>query len=151
MKLVTAIAFFGTAAVSLLPGQTPTGWKSIKDKTGVCQMSVPANWTVSPQLPSMATAPDQSDAVILAQPGKIKPMNEVVQKAVGAEKVLENTEDRLFWAGKPTSFPAGAPPVTAYHVTVPSKNGTCVAQIAVKAAIPESEVRKIAATVAPVK
>ena len=115
-------------------------------------MSVPPDWNINAHVPSMATGPDLADAIILSQPGKtVRPMNDVVKNVVGVDKMLENTAQRVFWAAKPASFPPGSPPVVAYHVAVPGKEGTCAGQITIKQGGPEPLVKQIAATVAPVK
>jgi len=115
-------------------------------------MSVPPDWNVNAQVPSMATGPELAAATIVAQPGKtVRPMNEVVQNVVGVDKMLENTAQRVFWAGKPVSVPAGSPPVVAYHVTVAGKDGTCVGQITIKQGGSEALVKQIAATDGPVR
>jgi hypothetical protein len=147
---VRLLLFF--AALATVASAQPKGWQVLKDKTGACQMAVPPDWHPNPQLPNMATAPDMSDAILQAQAGKtVRPIPEGAQSIVGVAKMLENTPQRVFWAGKPVSYPATAPPVVGYHVTVPGKGGTCFAQITVKPAVPESLVKQIAETVGPTK
>jgi hypothetical protein len=115
-------------------------------------MAVPGDWRLNAQLPNMATAPDMSDAVIQAQPGRnVRVIPEAAQAAVGVVKMIQNTPQRVFWAGKPVSYPATAPPVVGYHVTVPGKGGTCVGQITVKQTVAESLVKQIGETVGPAK
>jgi hypothetical protein len=151
MMRTTLLVLLGSAAVCL-NAQTPEGWKTIKDKTGACQVSVPNDWQVSQKLPGMALAPDQSDAMILYQPSQtVKQMNDDVQRVLGVDKLFENTPQRVFWSAKPASYPKGAPPVIGYHVTVPGKGGTCVGQINARQDYPEDQVRKIAVTVSPAK
>ena len=133
-------------------GAQPSGWHVIKDSTGVCQLAVPPDWNVNPHVPNMATGPELADAMIHAEPGKtVRPMNEVVQNVVGVDKMLENSAQRVFWAGKPVSIPKGAPPVVAYRVSVPAKDGSCAGQITIKQGGSETVVKQIAATVAPAK
>jgi hypothetical protein len=149
VRIPTVIAI--TAFVWTAEAQ-PSGWHLIKDSKGVCQMSVPPDWKVNTHVPRMATGPELADAMILAQAGKpVRPMNEVVQNVVGVDKMLENTAQRVFWAAKPASFPEGSPPVVAYHVAVPAKDGSCAGQITIKQGGSEALVKQIAATVAPVK
>lgn len=139
------------AGAALLSAQTPAGWKMVKDKSGACQMAVPPDWEVNKTLPSMATAPDKSDAMVISQTGRtLKPISAVGQQAIGAEKMIENTAQRTFWAGKPVSL-SGLPAVVGYHVTVPGKDGTCGAQITIPKGGSEELVKKIAATLAPAK
>jgi hypothetical protein len=130
----------------------PAGWHLIKDEAGACQMAVPPNWTVNAQLPRMATGPEMAAASILTQAGKtVRPLTDAVQNVLGVDKMLENTPQRVFWSIKPASFPAGTPPVVAYHITVQGKNGTCVGQITLKQGASETLVKQIAYTVAPAK
>jgi hypothetical protein len=139
--------FLATAA--MLFGQGPAGWKVVKDRKGACQVSVPGDWKISEMVTSSAAGPDQSGVMVTSQPGTtIKPMNEVVQKAVGVDKMIENTPQRTFWAGKPGSM-SGLPPVVGYHVTVPGKGGLCYALITIPKGGSEDLVKKISATVGP--
>jgi hypothetical protein len=115
-------------------------------------MSVPADWTIGQQLPNYASGPDHENAMILAQASKtVKPLTEAVQKTVGVDKMIENNSKRVFWAGKPASLSPGAPPVIGYHLTVPGRDGTCMAQITIRQGGSEELVKKIAATVSAAK
>ena len=99
----------------------------------------------------MATAPDQSDSVVTSNEGhKVQPMGDIVQKAAGVDKMLENTAQRVFWSGKPGSLFKG-PVLTAYHVTIAGKGGTCNALITVKAGVTVDLVKKIAGTLSVTK
>jgi hypothetical protein len=149
VRLFTIVAVLGLASIA---GAQPKGWQVIKDKTGVCQMAVPPDWHVNAQIPNMATSPDISDVMISAQAGKeVRPIPAGAQTVLGVDKMIENSQKRVFWAGKAVSYPPSSPPVIAYHVTTPGKGGTCVGQITVKVATPETLVRQIADTVGPVK
>lgn len=129
--------------------QPPAGWKTIKDKSGACQMAVPSEWKVSAELPSTAQAPDNSDATVIARPGNtVKPMGEPAQQALMIDKMIENTPQRVFYADHPTK---SAKPLTGYHVTVPGKGGTCVAMITMEPGHTEDEVKKIATTLSVAK
>jgi hypothetical protein len=146
VRLIPIIAGFGLA---FLAGAQPKGWQVVKDKTGACQMAVPGDWHINPQVPSMATAPDTSDVMIHAQPGKtMQAIPPGAEKVLGVEKMLENTTQRVIWAGKPAST---SPPVIGYHVTAPGKGGTCTAQITVRQGTPESLVKQIGETVGAAK
>ena len=143
---MAALALVSTAVAQ------PRGWLSIKDKTGACQMAVPPDWHINTHIPNMATAPDLSDVTISAQSGKeVRPIPEGAQSVLGVDKMIENTPKRVFWAGKPVSYPPSSPPVVAYHVTTPGKGGTCVGQITVKAGTADTLVKQIADTVGPAK
>jgi hypothetical protein len=133
-------------------GAQPVGWQLIKDQASGCQLAVPPSWNLNPQVPRMATGPDLAAATIIGYAGKsVHPLNEAEQGIVGVDKMLENTQQRVFWAGKPVSLPAGTPPVVAYHVTVAGKGGTCVGQITIKQGTPDTIVKQIAATVGSTK
>lgn len=135
-----------------MAGAQPKGWQVIKDGTGACQMAVPPDWHANPHVVGMATAPDISDVRVEAEPGRtVRPIPEQAQKIVGVDKMFENTEQRVFWAAKPSSYPASAPPVIRYHITVPGKGGACAGQITVKQGNPEALVKQIAGTLAAAK
>jgi len=137
------------AAAAPLVAQTPAGWKTIKDKTGACQISIPGEWKVNAQLPSFAQAPDNSDVNILFQQGRpLKTMSPIVQKAVGVDKMIENTEKRVFYS---TAATKGNPPLIAYRVTVSAKNGTCVGQITIRQGHSVDEVKQIAGSLSAAK
>jgi hypothetical protein len=137
------------AAAAPLVAQTPAGWKVIKDKTGACQVSIPPDWKANPQLPSLAQAPDNSDVSIIVQEGRaLKPMTAIVQKAVGVDKMIENSDRRVFYSTAPTK---GNPPLIGYRVTAPAKNGTCVAMITIKQGHSVDEVMKIGESLAAAK
>jgi hypothetical protein len=128
--------------------EAPAGWKVIKDKDGACRLAVPPEWTVNSQLPNLAISPNHSDVSVSSRPGKsVNPLTDVVQKALGVDRMLENSERRVFWAAKPVSSPAAGGPVTTYHVIVPGKGGACEARIALTSGS-EALAKKIAATVA---
>lgn len=96
----------------------------------------------------MALAPDGSHAIVTGQVGKsVTPIPEVVQQALGVGHLFENTPQRVFWAGKPASY-KGGPPMVSYHVTVPTRGGTCEASIVLKSGTPDDVARHIAATLA---
>jgi len=149
VRLLTILAALGLASIA---GAQPKGWQIIKDKTGVCQMAVPPDWHVNPQVPNMATSPDISDVMISAQAGReVRTIPDGAQQVLGVDKMIENTTKRVFWAGKATSYPPSSPPVIAYHVTTPGKGGTCVGQITVKVGTSDALVKQIADTVGPTK
>jgi hypothetical protein len=149
VRLLTILAALGLASVA---AAQPRGWQIVKDKTGVCQMAVPPDWHINAQIPNMATAPDLSAVMISAQAGKeVRPIPEGAQPVLGVEKMIENTQKRVFWAGKPVAYPPSSPPVIAYHVTTPGKGGTCVGQITVKVGTPDTLVKQLADTVGAAK
>ena len=149
MRLFTILAALGLVSTAVAQ---PKGWQLVKDKTGACQMAVPPDWHINAQVPNMATSPDISDVMISAQAGKeVRPIPPGAQTVLGVDKMIENTQKRVFWAGKPVSYPPSSPPVVAYHVTTPGKGGTCVGQITVKVGTSDTLVKQIADTVGVTK
>jgi hypothetical protein len=67
-----------------------------------------------------------------------------------AERMLENTEKRVFYILKSTPTP-GAKPSTTYQVSVPGDGFHCVAQLIVQPSHSEDEVKKIAASLTAIK
>jgi hypothetical protein len=136
----------GMLVMAAASAQTPAGWKVLKDKEGACKLAVPQAWTVNQQLPHMAMAPDRSDATVMSHMGKaINPIPDVVQHALGVDRMLENTPQRIFWAAKPMSY-KGGPPMVSYHVTVSVRGGACEARIALKVGSGDGLAKRIAAT-----
>lgn len=145
MRLITIVAALAAASFA---GAQPKGWQVIKDKSGVCQMAVPPDWHLNPHAPGMATAPDVSDARVMAEPGKeVRAIPPRADTVLGVDRMIENTGRRVFWAGKPVGYP----PMVVYHVTTAGKGGTCVARVTVKANSGDTVVKQIADTVGPVK
>lgn len=52
--VVLTVATSGSTAQSV----PSNGWQTIKDKSGVCQMSVPANWSPIPGTAGQVTSPE---------------------------------------------------------------------------------------------
>jgi hypothetical protein len=146
MKFLGLLIIFAAA----LGAQVPTGWKVLHDKTNACQVAVPADWNVPAQSGWMAMAPkDQGDVQLVSQPGRtVKPMNEMAQKALMIDKMIDNTPARVFFASQPTK---SAQPLTPYTAHVPGNGGICAAMIAVRPGIAEDMVKKIVATLGPAK
>ena len=119
-------------------GQAPAGWKPVKDSTGVCQIFVPNGW-------------NQSVMIVHSPHVRLKPMSEDTVTHVGADKIFENTTQRFFFVRKPVAMNDGKSFLVNYHVEVPGNGIECIAEINVKQGYSEDEVKKIAATLAPVK
>lgn len=128
-----------------LTAQAPAGWKTLKAAKGDCQLSVPADWTITAGLANMASAPanlGQADVAFLA--GKsLMQLNEASQKALSVDKMLENSSKLVLYAVKPGSQ---ANPLTPYFAKAPGSGGLCAANIAVRPGISEETVKKIAST-----
>jgi hypothetical protein len=130
----------------------PNDWITVKDKSGSCQMSVPGDWVTNAQMSGHVTTPEHTDSMVISSFKHLrKPMSDETQKAVGVDKIFENTPDRWFYAAKPIPGTGGKPTLVVYHIEVAREDGTCIAQILVNQNHPEEEVKKIAASVSAVK
>jgi hypothetical protein len=143
------------SSLSFGGAQTPSGWKSVVDQTGVCRMSVPGNWVSNPHVPGNVSGPDSSSAMILASASKepVHPMGQNTQNVLGVGKMFENTKEFMFYAGKPTAATASSPSVVGYHVEFFRNGVGCTAQITERASRSgsEDEAKKIAASVSSAK
>jgi hypothetical protein len=146
VALAATLSYFTSA---LAAGQTPAGWKTVKDSTGVCSMSVPGNWAADRNTPGHMNAPGWGGATILAASKgvTVDPMGEGAQQAMGIGKMFDNSHERLFYAGKPTPAKGNSPSTLSYHVDVARKGVVCTAQIDVPASYPEDDVKTIAASI----
>lgn len=137
---------------STVAAAKPNVWVTVKDKTCSCQMSVPGDWVPNAQVPGHVTTPEHTDAMIISGfKHPRKPMSEETQKAVGVDKIFENTADRWFYAAKPIPGSGGKPTLVVYHIEIGRDDGTCIAQILVNQNHSEDEIKKIAASVSAVK
>ena len=116
-------------------GQAGPDWTTTKDRTGVCQISVPKNWGQS--------------VTLVKGTGKVRVLDPETQKMVSG-KMLENTEKLVLYISKPNTV-AGEKPHTTYMVSVPGEGFHYTAQLIVQPTYPEDQVRKIIATLAPAK
>ena len=93
----------------------------------------------------MASAPSNvGDADVAFLAGKsLMQLNEASQKALGVNKMLENSPKLVVYATKPGSQ---TNPLTPYFAKAPGVGGVCAASIAVRSGIPEETVKRIAAT-----
>jgi hypothetical protein len=139
----------GKSSTSAAP--KPNGWVTVKDKTGACQMSVPGDWVLNAQMRGHVTAPEHTDSMIISGfKHPRQPMSDKTQKAVGVDKMFENTADRWFYAAKPIPGTGGKPTLVVYHIEVARDAGTCIAQILVNQDHPVEEIQKIASSVSDV-
>jgi len=123
------------------------GWQTIRDRTGVCQISVPSNWSPIPSMLGQFASPEHIASVVIAGHERAQAMMTDEQKRVyGADKMIENSADLWLYASKPT-----AQNVITYHVNVPISGHVCAAELAVKVGHSEDEIKKIAATVGAAK
>ena len=100
----------------------------MKDRTGACQISVPKNWGQS--------------ITLVKGSGKVRAFSPETQKMY-SQRMLENTEKRVFYVMKSTPGPK---PVTTYMASVPGDGFHCTGQLVVQPSYPEDEVKRIVAT-----
>jgi hypothetical protein len=148
LLFAACFAYATIRQASIMAAAKPNVWITVKDKTGSCQMSVPGDWVQNPQAPGHVTAPEHTDSMIISGfKHPRKPMSEETQKAVGVDKIFENTADRRFYAAKPIPGTGGKPTLVVYHVDLARDDGTCIAQILVNQDHAEDEIKKIAASI----
>jgi hypothetical protein len=122
---------------------TQSGWKTVKDRTGVCQISIPPSWSPIPSSPGQFASSDHQMSVLISgYPRSGALMTEAKKCELGADKIIENSAERWIYTNKPT--PQN---VITYHVNVPTAKPVCAAELAVKVGHPEDEIKQIAATV----
>jgi hypothetical protein len=145
--IVSAVLLF---SASFAHPDASAGWKTVLDGAGLCKMSVPSDWSVDRNLQGHMNAPGWGGATILtpSKGSSVSPMDQNTQNVLGVGKMFENTKQRVFYAGKPST---ASPPTLSYHVEVATVGGSCVAQIDVRAAFSESEIKAIAASVSAAK
>lgn len=120
-------------AASVAQAQVPAGWQTIKDDTGPCRMSVPAQWKqqdIMGQKIAAAKAPDSSiDAVVnTMKDAPWSGFKSFVHMVYAKEKDGAKIEDSAnrYW------FEIVSMPVkgkTAWYVAVPAGKTTCNAQV----------------------
>jgi hypothetical protein len=131
--IVLATSIAAIVANSAL-AQAPMGWKSIKDASGVCKISVPGNWTLDPHTVGRATGRSYEYALISVayhQP-ILKPMSAGDLQMFGAATVVENSTKRAFFIGKPSKPANGRPSLLVYTVML-GGTPTCSATVTVTA------------------
>jgi len=108
--------------------QAGPDWMTMKDRTGACQISVPKNWGQS--------------ITLIKGSGKVRAFRPETQEMY-SQRMLENTEKRVFYVMKSTPGPR---PATTYMVSIPGEGFHCTGQLVVQPSYPEGEVKKIVAT-----
>ena len=96
--------------------QVGTDWTTTKDRTSSYQISVPKSWG--------------QPVTLVKGMGKVGTFSPETQKMV-SERMLENTEKRVFYILKSTPTP-GAKPSTTYQVSIPGDGFHCTAQLIVQ-------------------
>jgi hypothetical protein len=124
----------------------PAGWQTVKDSTGVCQISIPPSWAMIPGSPGEFASSDHLASVLISvSPRSPAPMTDAEKHEFGADKIIENSAGRWLYASKATQQKA-----ITYHVNVPAKR-VCAAELSVKVGHSEDEIKQIAATVGATK
>ena len=144
MKTLYLAIACATAAALIQPvSAAQADWKIVKDKTGVCQISVPSNWNTGPGFANL----DSASLMIISGRVPYKPFRADTLKVLGVTKVYENSATRSLYA----SPPGGTPPRITYHVQVPGKINDCIAEISLSVHASEEDAKSIAATLTQVK
>jgi hypothetical protein len=116
-----------------------SGWTTVKDKTGSCQISVPPTWTLFAQ-PGLVNSPQHITTMVISGNTRFSPFSAGTFKVLNVDKVFENSTTRIFYAGKP----GGNPPLVSYHVEAPGKVHSCIAEIGLLPNTLEDDAKKIA-------
>ncbi len=140
-----------------LPGclaQTPpAAWNVLKDSKGLCQISVPPDWTPLTDSKGAAVYGDSTTAiaVVTSQPGQeFRPLTASLQKVldIHKENMFENTAKRVFYQDR---ISKGAENPNAFSVSVPAKDGTCSCRVTVLPRVSAEIAKKIALTLRAVQ
>jgi hypothetical protein len=120
----------------------------LHDKSGACQLAIPAAWSVDKTNTWIGSAPANAGSVqLVSQPGKtVRPLTAGDQKALMVGKLISNTSQSVFYANEP---PKNANPLTSYRAVAPGKGGTCVALFSVRSTISVDTLKEMVATLAP--
>ena len=130
----------------------PAGWTTIKDSKGACQAGIPPDFKPNPNFKGLGEGPGQVISIqIVSQAGaKVRPLNDLAQKAVRVDKMFDNTNDKLFYSTGPLKGFDGKTS-TGWHITVTGNGGTCAGIITLLPGASEDLARKIADTLGPAK
>lgn len=116
-----------------------SGWKSVTDKTGSCQISVPPSWTLL-SLAGHVNSPQGTTTMLISGHRPFRPFSDETIKVLNVDKVFENSATRVFYVGKPSGNPA----LVNYHVEAPGKANSCIAEITLPLHSLENDAKKIA-------
>jgi hypothetical protein len=126
----------------------PAGWQAIKDQKGVCQAAVPGDWKAEPMIPDMFADPKQTASVMLANEhlDKFGARSPQLLEALKPEKVVENSDKRVFLIDKPMTLMNKT--TRGWNVWVPAAKGSCHMVVSLEAGADEVLLRKIVDTLA---
>jgi hypothetical protein len=147
---------FTVTALILLMARTawtqtvPTGWKTVKDAKGACQIAVPPDWIPFGETNGAAMLRDATVAlaVVTSQPGQeFKPLPaSLVRSMVPKDKLFENTAKRAFYQDK---MSRNAEEQNGFSASVPAKDGTCSCHVVALPGVTEDVLKKIALSLTP--
>lgn len=146
LLLATALVAAASAA------SIPAGWTTIKDSKGACQVGIPPDFKPNPSFKGLGEGPGQVISIqIVSQAGaKVRPLNDLAQKAVRVDKMFDNTNDKLFYSTAPLKGFDGKTSA-GWHITVIGNGGTCAGIITLLPGASEDLAKKIADTLGPAK
>ncbi len=139
MRLICRMLLFSTLLMS------QSSWRTIKDKTGSCQLSLPPNWTIL-STPGHASSPEHMETFVLSGLRPYKPFSEQTLKILHPDTVFENSPKRSFYV---TKAPNGT--TATYHVEAPGPANACVAQIGATSSYSQDEIKRIAFSLSAAK
>ncbi len=140
---VAAFKFLATFALILMASNSldaQSGWQTVKDKTGSCQISVPPNWTVS-SIPGLVNSLQSKTTLVISGNRPYRPFSSETLRVLKVDKVLENSAARLVYETKQSRNSL----FVNFHVEVPGKLNSCITQITVPLSS-EDDGKKIALT-----
>lgn len=147
----TLLPALALLALPVLADSLPPGWMVLKDPKNVCQVGAPADFKPDPSFKGLAKGPgDTIEVQVLSSPAPVKPIMEAVAKVMNIDRLIENTDKRLFYVEKPLKGNDGRM-LVGWTVKVARQGGNCSAVITTAPGGPEDLVKKIAATVGPAK
>jgi hypothetical protein len=157
-RYTSAMREYIVSALVLLCGSAASaqtvaaGWKVVKDAKGLCQIAVPAEWTLLDASTGAAVLHDAGTgiAAVTAQPGQaFQPLTANLLRVmdVPKEKMFENTAKRIFYQDK-TSKNAEDP--NAFSASVPGGGGSCSCHLVVLPSVPGDVAKTITLSIGPV-
>ena len=139
------------AVLALIASSSLLVWaadsKTIKSRDGVCQVSVPADWSGG-ELPGMASSADKQVSLVVSSPKMVDSFSELKQTAQSVYKNSKVTKDSA------TEFEMEGQSTTAkpdvYRAIPAGGNKFCIVEVTYKSGTPE-EARKTAASLKSAK
>jgi hypothetical protein len=151
LSSIARLSCIALLAAPLFADSIPAGWIVLQDMKGVCQIGAPGDFKPDGTFKGLGKGPgDAIEVQVTSSPGAVKPINESVGKMMNIDKFVDNTAQRVFYVAKPNKVKDGRT-ITAWTVKIPRDTGNCFATITVVPGGQEDLVKKIAATIGPVK